>query len=580
MYIRLAAGKTNKDKIVYLVEGYRDFEGKSKQRIIKKFGSLKDLLKENPNALQDLKSQYNKKDLSDESIVYLPVDLSKSNIESHPILNYGYFFLDSIYESLKLPMFISNQSRKYKFSFDVNKILKLLTFSRILQPDSKKATFEAKDRFFQMNFDFSLDDLYRSLSVINDFKEDLEAWAHKQITTIIGRDTTLVFYDVTNYYFEIEEDDDDIEDDGGKLTDVGLRKKGVSKEFRPEPIIQMGMFIDRNGIPIAYKLFAGNTNDKVTLLPVLEELKAKYDLGRVIVVADKGLNSGNNLLFIKEHQDGYIVAQQIRKRKKEMIDKVLEEAGYVYNPHHDFKIKSWFEEKQVKDINGEIQSLKEKVVCFWSKDFEDREKHKRGDIEGLIMKYKDNPSLYTASNAWGVKKYLKERTLDKETGEVKRKNPVLIFDEEKYLRDCQLDGYYMLVTSELELSNEEIIEQYRGLWRIEESFRVLKGDLEGRPVYVWTKEHIEAHFLICFISLVIMRILQYKLDYKYSAGVIQRALREATVQLIDKEIYMMSPKRKELVEIEQSFNSTLDKVYVKKTLIKEYHKKIHNIFNQ
>jgi transposase len=578
MYIRLASGKTNKDKIVYLVEGYRDADGKAKQRIIKKFGTLSELTKDNPNALEELKNLYNKKDLSDESIAYIPIDLSKTNKESNPILNYGYFFLDSIYESLKLPMFISNHCRKYKSEYDVNKILKLLVYSRILSPDSKKGTFEAKDRFFNMNFDFSLDDLYRSLSIMNDFKADLEVWIHEQIKESIGRDASLVFYDVTNYYFEIEYDDEDETDEEENISE-GLRKKGVSKEFRPQPIVQMGMFIDRNGIPIAYKLFSGNTNDKVTLLPVLEEMKAKYNLGRVIVVADKGLNSGNNLLYIKEHNDGYVVAQQIRKRKKEMIEKVIDEKGYVYKGK-DFKIKDWLEEKEVKDKDGQVHVLKEKAVCFWSKDFEEREKHKRGDLEELIKKYRDNPSLYTASNSWGVKKYLKEENVDKETGEVKKKNSVLIFDEEKYKRDCQLDGYYMLVTSELGLSNDEIIEQYRGLWRIEESFRVIKSDFEGRPVYVWTREHIEAHFLVCYISLVIMRILQYKLNYKYSAESIQKALNKATAQLFEKEIYILSPKGKELIDVEEVFRVSMDRTYAKKLLIKEYHKKIYNIFNQ
>jgi transposase len=580
MYIRLASGKSNKDKIVYLVEGYRDSIGKAKQRIIKKFGTLSQILKDNPNALEELKAKYNKKDLSDESIAYIPIDLSKVNKNANPVLNYGYFFLDSIYEALKIPMFISNHRREYKFDYDVNKILKLLVYSRILNPDSKKATYEAKDRFFNMSCDFSLDDVYRSLSVMNEFKEDLEVWIHHQITELIGRDTTLVFYDVTNYYFEIEYDDEDEFDDDSELIESGFRKKGVSKEHRPTPIIQMGMFIDRNGIPIAYKLFAGNTNDKITLLPVLEEMKAKYHLGKVIVVADKGLNSGNNLLYIKSHQDGYVVAQQIRKRKQELIEKVLDESGYVYNQHHDFKIKDWIEEKTIKDSDGNSHILKEKVVCFWSKDFENREKHKRGDLEELIKRFKDNPSLYTASNSWGVKKYLKEKNLDKRTGEVMKKNPVLIFDEGKYKRDCQLDGYYMLVTSELELSNEEIIEHYRGLWKIEESFRVLKGDLEGRPVYVWTREHIEAHFLVCYISLVIIRILQYKLNYKHSVEAIQKALSDATIQLLEKEIYVMSPKRSELIDIENLFKASLDKTYVRKTLINEYNKKIHNIFNQ
>jgi transposase len=571
MFIRTT--KIKNDEIVYLVEGYRDHNGKSKQRIIKKYGLLSELLKDDPNILEKLKMEASQMDSS--SIVNLQINIDLLNNEATKSRNYGYFFLDSIYESLRLPLFISNHTRKYDIKYNVNHIMKLLVYSRILNPDSKKATFEAKDRFFNMNFDFSLDDVYRSLTVMNNFKEDLEVWIHNQVKELIGRDTTLVFYDVTNYYFEIEYDDEDEVDDNENIMEQGLRKKGVSKEYRPEPIIQMGMFIDRNGIPIAYKLFSGNTNDKITLVPVLEEMKSKYNLGRIIVVADKGLNSGSNLLYIKEHNDGYIVAQQIRKRKQEIIDKVLDEDGYVYNFNHDFKIKSWIEEKQVKDKSGKVHILKEKVVCFWSKEFDDREKHKRGDIEELIKKFKDNPSLYTASNSWGVKKYFKERTLDKETGEVKKKNPVLIFDEEKYRRDCALDGYYMLVTSELDLSNEEIIEQYRGLWRIEESFRILKGDLEGRPVYVWTKNHIEAHFLICFVSLVIMRILQYKLDYKYSAKAIQTALKEAKCKLIDKGVYSLEPQLETFKKIEKIFKVELNKAYVRNTELKDYKRNIN-----
>jgi transposase len=580
MFIRLASGKTNKDKIVYLVEGYRDSTGKSKQRIIIKFGRLSELQKDNPNILEELKFQYNNKDNDDDSIVYLPIDLSKSNNISNPILNYGYFFLDAIYESLKLPSFISNCSRNKDFKYDLNKILKLLVFGRILNPASKKETFETKEKYFNMNFDFSLDDVYRSLSHMESMKERIQSWIHNQVKESIGRDVSLVFYDVTNYYFETEIQDDDEYDEDNNLIDKGLRKKGVSKEHRPEPIVQMGMFIDNKGIPIAYKLFPGNTNDKATLLPILEEMKELYELGRIIVVADKGLNSGSNLLFIKSKGDGYVVAQQIRKRKQEMIDKVLNEDGYIYNESNTFKIKDWIEEKKVSDNDGHTHLLKEKVVCFWSKDFEDREKYKRGNLEDLIKKFQAKPSLYTASNSFGVKKYLKERNLDKETGEVKKKNPVLIFDEEKYKRDTQLDGYYMLVSSELNLSNAEIIEKYRGLWKIEESFRIIKSDLEGRPVYVHTKEHIEGHFLTCFISLVIMRILQNKLECKYTAANIQKALNEATVQLLDKEIYSVAKQNDVFKEIETIYNADLDKAHAKLMTIKQYNKKIHNTLNQ
>lgn len=568
MFIKLVKGKTNKKgTLVYLVEGYRDNDGKSKHRTIQSYGYLEELEKDDPKILDKLRKEA--KQMDNETVVSLMLNTLTPNAEAPTPLNYGYFFLDNIYETLKIPSFISNHSRKYKFNYDLNKILKLLTFSRILRPDSKKATFEDKDRFFNMKLDFSLDDIYRSLSVMNDFKEDLELWIHNNIKEIIGRDTTLVFYDVTNYYFEIEYNDEDQVDEDDNLIAPGLRKKGVSKEHRPTPIIQMGLFIDRNGIPIAYKIFSGNTNEKVTLLPILNEMKDKYNLGKVIVVGDKGLNSGKNLLSIKDNNNGYVVAQQIRKRKKEMIDQVLDDDGYEYNSNKTFKIKSWIEEKAVKDDEGITHTLKEKVVCFWSKEFSDREKYKRGNLEETIKRFKENPSLYTASNSWGVKKYLKERNLDKETGEIKKKNPFLIFDEEKYKRDCELDGYYMLVTSEVALPNEVVIDHYRGLWRIEESFRILKSDFEGRPVYVWTKEHIEAHFLICYVSLVIMRVLQYKLGFKHSAEAIQKALNEATVNLIEKEVYLVNKQSDVYKDIEKLFKVELDKKYAKGTELKK-----------
>jgi transposase len=453
--------------------------------------------------------------------------------------------------------------------------MKLLVYARILNPASKKETFESKDKYFDLNCDFSLDDLYRSLSIMNQFKKDLERWVYTQIKEQTGRDTTLVFYDVTNYYFETETEDENTLDDVDEIIEEGLRRKGVSKEHRPEPIVQMGLLIDNNGIPIAYRLFPGNTNDKVTLIPVLNELKEKYELGRVIVVADKGLNSGNNLLYITNNDNGYIVSQQIRKRKKEMIEKVLDEDGYIYNESKTFKIKDWTEEKQVKDQTGNPHILKEKVVSFWSKDFETREKYKRGNLEEIIEKFQKNPKLYTASNAYGVKKYLKEKHVDQETGEIKKKNPILLFDQEKYERDCALDGYYMIVTSELNLSNEEIIEKYSGLSIIEESFRIIKSDLEGRPVYVWTKEHIEAHFLICFMALVIMRILQKKLDYNYSAQKIQKALSGATCKLITQEIYSLEIQDDTYQDIERVNNVSLNKAYVKKTELKAYQRNVN-----
>ena len=241
---------------------------------------------------------------------------------------------------------------------------------------------------------------------------------------------------------------------------IGLISK---EEGKRSPIVQMGLFIDKNGIPIAYRLFRGNTNDQNTLIPILEKVKEKYNLGKIIVTSDKGLNSGKNLAFISSNEDGYIVSQKIRGSKKEFIDYILNDTDYVYNNNRMFKMKSFIRERQVKDKDNKLTNLTEKVLCFWSKDYADREAHKRGDIEALIQNYLDNQSKYNASNRFGVKKYLKQIEVDDETGEVPKPEYKLNFEQEKYERDKALDGFYCIITSELELDEKEIIKKYRGL---------------------------------------------------------------------------------------------------------------------
>lgn len=561
MYIRTTKSKSNNQTYVYLVEGYRDKNGKVKQRIIKNLGVLEELIKEDPNILEKLKQEAK---LMESSIISIDINTLEPNSESEIPLNYGCFFLEGLYNSLGVPELIKKLTKKYKYNYDLNEILKLLVISRILNPASKRETYEKRNRYFN-SFDFSLDNLYRSLDIVNEIKEDMQLHVHNEIKKQYNRDCTLVFYDVTNYYFETEEEDN-------------LRAKGVSKENRKTSIVQMGLFIDNHGIPIAYKLFRGNQHDKTTLIPVLEEVKKKFNLGRIIVTADKGLNSGKNLAFIYGNDDGYILSQQIRRTKKEFIDYVLDDSNYVYNDNKTFKMKNFIRERQVKDKDGKLVTLTEKVLCFWSKNYADREAYKRGDIEELLQNYLDNPSKYTASNRYGLKKYLKQIEIDDETGEVTKPKYKLHFEEEKYLRDKALDGYYCIITSEINLTEEEIIEKYRGLWRIEDSFRVMKSDLEGRPGYIWTQNHIEAHFLTCYIALILTRILQYRLKYKYTTKQIQEALNGANCISINKDLYILTKRDKVYSQIEKLFNVSLDLKHARIEQIRIYKKEIlvHN----
>lgn len=561
MYIRLSKSTSAKFTKVYLVEGYRDENGKSKQRTIKCYGNLEELQAKDPLILEKLKEEAQQ---VPKNMFSISMNLNEKNDDIDFDKNYGYFFLENIYSKLKISDFIDEKFKNSSLKYDLNEALKLLVFSRIINPASKKATVENQKNFFYP-FDLNLDSVYDSLGKFNQMKEELQSHLNQNVTENYGRDASLVFYDVTNYYFETEKEDN-------------LKKPGVSKENRRSPIVQMGLLIDRNGLPISYKLFPGNTNDISTLISFVKEMREKYKLGRVILTADKGLNSGKNLAYLSSNGDGYIVSQKIRGSSEAFINEVLSEEGYEYNKARTFKSKSFLRERIVKDENENTVALKEKVVCFWSEDFDIREKHKRDELEIRINEFIENPSKYNSSNKVGIKKYLKLQNLDKETGEIEKIEPYLEFDKKKYDKDVRTDGYYCIITSEIELDDMSVIEKYRGLWKIEESFRVIKSDLEGRPVYVWTENHIEGHFLVCFLALLIIRILELKTKQKFSVKKLQEALAGATCRKIDKGLYSLNKQDEAYRAIEKEFETSLNYAYVKLEQLRNYRKAIiHNI---
>lgn len=528
MYIRLAKSKYNKEEFVYLVESYRDEKKKPKQRVIKAYGTLSELTKNNPNALEELKEWA--KDLSnqqqEERYVSLMLDMNESMTEDQIALNYGYVFLEAIYNELHISEFMNKYQAKTNVSYSLDDIFKLLVFSRGLNPASKKRTYEQKGNYFFELPDFSLDDVYRSLTHLSFMKDELTLHIHNRIQETKGRDCSLVFYDVTNYYFESE-------------TLEGLRQKGVSKENRETGIVQMGLFIDREGIPITYELFPGNTNDLSTMKPLLQKIKKEYNLGKITIVADKGNNSGENLAYIDNEDDFYIISQRIRARGTELANIVLDQEDYEWNQDNTFKSKRVERERLVKRPGGSTYSITEHLLCFWSQNEESYQRNKRGFLDEKIEKFINNPALLNASNSFGVKKYFKKMMIDKKTGEVLKTKPTYVFNQEKYERDFALDGYYCIVTNDLSLEPLDIIHHYHQLSKIEESFKVTKTDLEGRPIYVWTDEHIKGHFLTCYLALTLYRLLQLKLDKPYPIHQLKEALNSANAIKLEKNIYLL-----------------------------------------
>jgi transposase len=424
--------------------------------------------------------------------------------------NIGYFILDGLYDALGIYDVLNVHKSKRKVAYDLNGIAKLLVFGRLLWPDSKLGTFASRDRYlFGIAPNASEREVYRALSCLNEKAEAIQTRMNTKIKNSVGRNTEVCFYDVTNFWFETGRNDLDKEDEEGTVVRPGLRKKGVSKEKRAEPIVQMGLFIDDNGIPIAYRLFPGNNTDQTTLRPALEKSIDRMKFGKVIIVADGGLNSGPNIAHILGKGNGYIVSKSTKKSEKEVKAWMLEETGYEWNEKHTFKVKSKIRKRKIRDAEGETLEITEKLVCYWSKKHYDREVQENAKfieyLESVIRnpdKLKDKPKK--------IEKFLAKTEVVKDTGEIVDTKTILSIDEGKLKEYLDLLGYYTLMTSETEKTDREVINKYHGLSRIEDSFRITKSDLEGRPVFVRTPEHINAHFLICFIALTMLRLIQYR----------------------------------------------------------------------
>ena len=593
---------------IYLsfVQGYRDETGKIKHRTIKKIGYLDELEKQFDNPIEHFKNiakEKNNNEITEYTIKNLNTKTIDENVNSK---NLGYIVLKKIYKELQIDNFLSNEQKKLKMKYDLNQIFELLIFSRILFPASKNETFNNKDIFFE-KFDFSLKDLYRSLDYFNGFRDDILKLIWDNTKDKYNRDTSISYYDTTNYYFEISYNDEDLIDENGTILEKGYRKKGPSKEHRKTPIISMGLLMDKIGIPLSYDLFSGNESEKLQMRPALKSTKAKYGIDRTIIVADRGQNTSDNLIFIAgkndddhTNHDGYVYGQSIIGADKEFKTWAISQEGFVNDYVYDEDGNLVTYKERIEDEDGKLLRYEEKPVIFkhksriyakkvkikkdnkrkvnytvyqkqmiyYSKQYADRQKHER---ENAIKKAKDlieNPAKYTQATSYGCTKYINNIRFDEETGEIP-KGLELSLKLDKIKEEEKFDGYYSIVTSEKDLSDKEIRDIYKGLWKIEESFKITKSNLETRPVYVWTKEHIEAHFLTCFISLVIIRLLEYKTNRKYSTRKMIDSLKKFNSTNIEHDIYLQNFSNDVIKNFEEIFDVNLSRKYLTLSEIKK-----------
>ena len=564
-YIKTTTNKEGRTH-VYLVEGYRK-DGKVKQRIIHKYGLLDELEAVEPGILERLKKEAKAGLLNSNQTIQVTYDLLEPMNE--PDKSYGWMVLDNLFEELKLHDFMKKV--KTKSNYDLSTALKLLVFQRILNPNSKLATVASQADLFG-DWDINLNAIYRYLDKLDEIKNDIQLHLHQEISRLTNREGRLVFYDVTNYYFETDIPDEEEISEDGEVIRVGLRRRGPSKEHRPKPIVQLGLFMDTNGIPISYKLFRGNQTDPVTYLPAVEEVKKQFGIERIIVVADKAMNSKTNVSAMFEQGDGWLFSQKHRGKRgapKDIQEQILNPEDWHFNQTETFAKKSYIRSRKL-GTKKNAPVVEEKVVITWSKKYADRERIRREGALEYASKL-TNAELFRQTSKKGGKKYLDLSYLDKETGELKPFSPIIKIDKDQVAFDAQFDGINVLVTSEINMSDEAILDSYKQLSKIEDCFRVTKTEIESRPVYVWTEKHIRAHFLTCFIALILIRLLQYKTNWVMSPARMINALNSAKATHLQDDYYRLQ-ENSDMKELNKLLGHEWQRGIVKFEELKNYAK--------
>ena len=452
--------------------------------------------------------------------------------------------LDPVFSALGLDQFLASVKHASKIRYDLQGIVRLLVYGRILEPASKCATMDQNGKYFEPLVGSSNpDNVYDALTVIDENAEKIFRRMNTCIKRGIGRNPSMVFYDVTNFFFEIGDADEDEVDGDGNMVRPGLRKFGVSKENRKQPIVQIGLFMDDNGIPISFGMFPGNTLDHHTLRPAMRETVDTFGLGRFILVADRGMYSGTNMCHVTDAGNGYIVSKSLRKSTVAERRWAVSPDGYTVVSDR-FRHKSRIRERTVYDEDGKKRRMTEKVVVYWSKAFYDRDVFEHRKFLDFIGRLRANPAGFrvSAAQSRSLKRFLKKDVVNSKNGEVLDGTKlVAMIDDGKLNEFNELMGYYQIATSELDMPDLEVVGKYHGLTQIEDQFREMKGTLEARPVFVNTPEHIHAHLMVCFIALTMMRLIQRKIaaaetrtddggDLKWSYGLpgarLSAALRE------------------------------------------------------
>lgn len=547
--MRISISKSKNYEFIYIIRDLYNNGSRTTKRF-KTLGKVEDLCREKNMSRDELiawardyakeLTLKEKNENIDTIISFSPDKIIERDLERK--FNCGYLFLQDIYYSLKINNICRNIKGKYKFRYNLDAILSDLIYSRILFPGSKRSSFE--DAFSLLEKPkYELHDVYRSLSVLAKENHYIQSELYKNSHFLKKRNTSTLYYDCTNYYFEIEEDDD-------------FRKYGKSKENRPNPIVGMGLMMDGDGIPLAFDMYEGNKNEQITLKPLEERIIKDFELSKFIYCSDAGLASKTNKKFNSIQDRAYIITQSLKKLKKDDKEVALKHTGF-------FEVGgSTFKRINIDDIDFNDESnrnrlfykeiplekpVKERLIVTFSPKYAIYQKNIRDkQIERASKMIKGNGKLKkTRKNPNDPARFIEKITTD-ENGEVIEEYYSL--DQEKINEEAKYDGFYAITTNLEDDDVKAIISVSERRWQIEECFRIMKTDFKAQPVYVSLREHIEAHFLTCFISLIVYRLLAEKLDNKYTITEILDTLRN--MEMVDTQYngYIPAYKRTQLTD--------------------------------
>ena len=580
MYVSITGNKGNQD--VYIKQSYRKDNGKTSSRIYKKLGKYNTLLEQfsgNEKELMD----WAKKEAEKETLAYNQqkekVSLSLSPLARIPldeerVFNIGYLFLQKICSELRMDNICRNIRNHHKFSYDFQAILTDLIYTRILAPSSKLSSYKYCHSLLEPP-KYSLRDLYRALSVLAEESDFIQEELYKNSNFIHPRNSRILYYDCTNYYFEIEAED-------------GIKKYGKSKEHRPNPIITMGLFMDADGIPLAFDIFPGNQNEQLTLKPIEKKVIKDFNCSEFILCSDAGLGGKSNRFLNSFGNRSYVITYSLKKMKKEERELALLPTQFKVPGSNklidlrtldesDPKVYNTIYYKEYPLVTGDMD---ETVIITYSpkyKAYQSKIRNAQIDRAKKMIQSSDKTRKGKGSN--DPARFI-QRTSVTEDGEIAQKN-IYQLDEAKILEESMYDGFYAVVTN-LEGDIREIININKQRWEIEENFRIMKSEFEARPVFVRREDRIKAHFLTCFISLLVYRLLEKKLGEEFTCSQILETLRNMNVTLLSKDSgYIPSYKRTKITDkLHSSFGFRTDYEFIRKStmraIIKETKQKKKN----